>query len=107
MESLFIRLGLKPKEATAFLELVRLGASPVSIWAKHTQINRSSMYVVLDRLTKSGLVTSFTHKGVQHVQAIPVAELSTILTDKQKFLASTREMLEKSFPELQKLEKTS
>ena len=106
MKDLLIRFGLNEKESTAFLELVRLGASPVSIWAKHTGINRSSMYVLLERLKKEGLVNTFTHKGIQYVQAIRVEELSALLYDKEAMIAKTRELFQKYLPELQKLEKT-
>ena len=54
MEELFTRLGLDTKEAAATLELIRLGPSPVSRWAKHAGVNRSSMYVLLERLKSFG-----------------------------------------------------
>ncbi len=88
------------------MELVKLGASPVSVWAKHAGINRSSMYVLLERLKAEGLVTAFIHKGVLHVQAIAAAELPALLYDKEKSIESTRNLFLKSLPELQKMEKT-
>lgn len=106
MQDLFKRFGLNPKETVAFLELLRLGTTPVSQWAKHAGINRSSMYVVLERLVKTGLANTFTHQGVQHVQAVPLAELTALLNDKEDFVAQTRFLLEKNLPELQKLAKT-
>lgn len=105
MEDIFIRLGLTPKESTAFIELIRLGACPVSRWAKHASINRSSMYVLLDRLKSQGLVTSFTHQGVLHVRAVAMKELPGLLSDKQQSIELTRDMFIKNLPELQKLEK--
>ncbi len=106
MEELFGRFGLDEKETKAFLELVRLGAVPVAKWAKHTSINRSSMYVLLERLVKVGLVTTFTHSGVQHVQAVPTTELMAILNDKEDFVVDTKTILNRLLPELQKMEKT-
>lgn len=106
MEELFSRFGLDKKEITAFLELIRLGATPVSKWARHSGINRSSMYVILERLAKAGLVTTFIHNGVEHVQAVPFTELTAILNDKEDFIANTKALLEKNLPELQKLTKT-
>lgn len=106
MKELFERLGLNEKEAMAFLELVRLGARPVSVWAKHSNINRSSMYVVLGKLMKLGLVSTFIHKGVEQAQAIPVVELSALINDREEDIANTRSLLKKSLPELQALEKT-
>jgi len=106
MNELFARLGLNEKETTAFLELVRLGARPISVWAKHSGINRSSMYVMLERLAKLGLVTTFIHKGTQHAQAIPVNELSVILNEKEEMISNTRAFLKKSLPQLQRIEKS-
>lgn len=106
MNELFARLGLSEKETTAFLELIRLGARPISVWARHARINRSSMYVVLERLAKLGLVTTFIHRGVRHVQAIPVAEFSVIINEKEEVISNTRALLKKSLPELQSLEKS-
>lgn len=106
MEELFERLGLNKKEAAAFLELVRLGACPISRWAKHAGINRSSMYVILDRLKEEKLVSEFIHRGVRHVQAVPVSELALILRDRQQQLADTQHILELRLPDLAKLQKT-
>ena len=105
MQDIFIRFGLSSKESTAIIELIRIGASPVSVWARHAAINRSSMYVLLDRLKSHGLITTFTHRNVLYVQAVPIKELPAMLSDKQQSLELTRELLLKSLPELEKLEK--
>lgn len=107
MKDLLSRFGLTEKEAKAFLELIALGASPVAEWAKQAQINRSSMYVILEKLQKDGLVTTFTSNGVSHVQAIPIVELKALINDKEDFLAETKSQFEKLLPELQKLEKNN
>jgi sugar-specific transcriptional regulator TrmB len=106
MDKLFIELGLKEKESKIFFELVSLGASPISVWAKHCGIKRSSMYVILERFLTHGLVTTFTHKGVLHVQAIPMAEIPAILYDKETSVKNTRDLFIKNLIDLQKLEKT-
>lgn len=103
--SLFQKIGLSAKESHAFLELVQLGSCPVSVWAKHSKINRSSMYVLLNRFESLGLITSFVHQGVKHVQAVAMAELPAILFDKQQKIEQTRELFVKNLPDLQKLEK--
>jgi len=107
MNELLIQFGLTAKETAAFLELVRLGASPVSRWAKHAGINRSSMYVVLERLKHHGLLSTFTHRKLLYVQAVPVSELPALVSDRLQALETTREQIVKRLPELQKLEKTS
>jgi hypothetical protein len=106
MDNLFIQLGLTQKESAVFLELVRLGACPVSVWAKHSNINRTSMYVILERLLAEKLITTFIHKGILHVQAVPMVEIPALLFDKETSLKNTRDLIIKNLPELQKLEKT-
>ncbi len=106
MQELFTSFGLTPKESTAFLELIRLGACPVSKWATHTNTNRSSMYVLLDRLKSKGLVTSYIHHEILYVQAVPMTELPALLSDKQQTLEKSRDLLIKNLGELQKLEKS-
>jgi len=106
MQQILQKLGLSAKEARAFLELVKLGASPISTWAKNTGINRSSMYVLLDRLKSQKLIATFTHQGVLHAQAVPMAELPALVADQQEELNTTRELLLKHLPDLQLLEKT-
>lgn len=107
MQDIFSQFHLDEKEANAFLELVKLGASPVSVWAKHAQVNRSSMYVVLDRLMASGLVTIFTHRGIIHAQAVAVSNLPSLLEKKQKDIEDAKRILDAELPELQALEKTN
>ncbi len=105
MDKIIEKLGLSPKDSHSFLELVSLGACPISKWAKQAGLNRSSMYVLLERLKSKGLVTTFTHHGVLHAQAIPMSELPALLYDQQEKLSQTREFFLKNLPELQKLEK--
>jgi sugar-specific transcriptional regulator TrmB len=76
------------------------------MWAKHAKVNRSSMYVLLERLKSQGLITTFTHHNLLYVQAVPIKELPAILSDRQQSLELTRDLLLKNLPELQKLEKT-
>lgn len=107
MHDIFNQLNLDEKETTVFLELVKLGASPVSVWAKHAGINRSSMYVLLDRLVKTGLVTIFIHNNIQHAQPISVSNISLLLDQKQKEIEDTKTILHAQLPELLALEKTN
>ncbi len=106
MDDLFIQLGLTQKESKVFLELVSLGASTVSKWARRCDINRSSMYVILERFLVEGLVTTFTHRSILHVQAISMAEIPALLYDKETIVKRTRDLFIKNLPDLQKLEKT-
>lgn len=107
MNDMFSQFHLDEKETNAFLELVKLGANPVSVWAKHAGIKRSSMYVVLDRLMASGLVTIFAHKGVMHAKAVAVSTLPAALDAQKKSIDEARARLVSKLPALLALEKTN
>lgn len=106
MDDIFSHFHLDEKETNAFLELIRLGASPVSVWAKHAGINRSSMYVIADRLIGAGVVTLFAHHGVMHAKPIPVADLPGILERKRREIGEAKATLVSRLPELANLEAT-
>ncbi|MEK7523175.1 MAG: hypothetical protein AAB569_06325, partial [Patescibacteria group bacterium] len=54
-----------------------------------------------------GLVTTFTHKGVLHVQAIPMSEIPALLYDKETAVKNIRDLFIQNLGDLQKLEKTN
>ncbi|OGE31097.1 hypothetical protein A2631_05495 [Candidatus Daviesbacteria bacterium RIFCSPHIGHO2_01_FULL_44_29] len=105
--SVFAQFNLNEKEISAFLELVKIGPSPVSRWASHAKTNRTSMYVMLERLLKTGLVSTFVHGNVQHVQPIAVSKISTLFDGKQREIYNTKSILNTQLPELLSLEKTN
>ncbi len=106
MQDIFSQFHLDEKETNAFLELVKLGASPVSVWAKRAGINRSSMYVIADRLIAAGIVSLFSHRGVMHAKPIPVVDLPGILERKRREIGEAKAILVSRLPELTKLEAT-
>jgi sugar-specific transcriptional regulator TrmB len=107
IESIFKQFNLNRKETEAFLELVEIGASPISKWAHHAKIKRTSMYVILEKLLKTGLVSTFVHGNVQHVQPIAVSKITTLLDQRQREIEATKSVLNTELPELLALEKVS
>lgn len=63
------------KEIDVYLALLDLGFSVVSDIAEKTEINRSTVYVILDSLTKRGLVSIAEHRGVKMYNSIPPEQL--------------------------------
>lgn len=106
MKDIFAQFNLDEKDTNAFMELVKLGASPVSVWAKYAGINRSSMYVVLDRLVAAGVVTLFAHRGVMHAKPLPMADIPKLLDQKRREVDEAKAILVSRLPELSKLEST-
>jgi len=107
IEPIFKQFNLNKKETEAFLELIKIGASPVSKWAQHTKIKRSSMYVIMEKLLKTGLVSTFAYGNIQHVQPIAVSKITTLLDQRQREIETTKSILNTELPELLALEKAS
>ncbi len=104
MQNLFKRLGLSGKEIDTFLKLLELGAQPVSVIAKHVGIPRSSMYLVLKDLKKSGLIEEFERAGILYAKCIPVKNIADVIKTKERRLHQTLDVLEEKLPELTALE---
>jgi HTH-type transcriptional regulator, sugar sensing transcriptional regulator len=64
LESQLVKIGLSQKEASVYLALLTIGNAHVKELVSQTGINRSTMYVVLDQLTKRGFTSISNKKGV-------------------------------------------
>ncbi len=65
VKELLAKFGFSEKETAVYLALFGLGASVVSDIARKAHINRSTAYVVLDALTKRGVVNITERRGVK------------------------------------------
>lgn len=100
-----VQFGLTEKEAKVYLALLELEVATVNEIAKATELNRSSMYVILDALEKRGLVTVSGDKDVkQYVAASPELLLRNA-TELAKKYEDVRKNIELAVPELKALHK--
>lgn len=98
-----ITFGLSEKEAKIYLALLELEAATVFETAKHSGINRSSAYVVLEALKKRGLVGISDDKKVRkYIAASPDTLLSSAKAAAKKQEDSKTE-IESILPELKAL----
>lgn len=104
MYTIFKKLGLSTKEIDAFLAMLELGPQPISVIAKQIKIPRSTMYLVLERLRKNGLVEEFSRSGIKYASCIEVDQIPQILEIKQNRIGQLIEEIKEITPELQKLE---
>lgn len=63
LENKLSQLGLSSKEIKIFLSLLRVGPMAASTLARLTQIKRSSVYDVINKLMEQGLVSEFKQAG--------------------------------------------
>lgn len=82
METELKKFGLSEKEATVYLALMTLGSGVVTDIANHSNLNRSTTYIILDSLQKQGLVSvsddqnSRTYTAAAPEKIVQIAEQS-------------------------------
>ena len=99
------KLGLSAKEASVYLAMLELGPTVVSDIAKKAGVNRSTVYVVLDFLTKRGLVNESDSKTAKLYSPMPPEKLVDHfeeLAKQYKELAGSAKVM---LPELKSLRK--
>ena len=96
--------GLSNKEKDTYLKLLELGAQPISTIAKQMDTPRSSMYLIIDRLTGTGLIEEFQRNGIKYIKCIPVKDIASLIKQKQRKLESDLQVIKAKLPELLEIE---
>lgn len=96
IEQALINTGLNKKQILVYLELFKAGESTPGKLAYKTNINRSSVYLLLDQLQKKGLVSQNKRKNTTYFHALHPSIL--LEAEKEKLLK-----LEEIIPELKGL----
>lgn len=76
--------GLSEKEVAVYSTLIQHGNSLVSDIARHTGINRSTTYVILDALIKRGLIKSHEQRGIKIFAPLSLDTLAEYLDDESE-----------------------
>lgn len=79
-------LGLSSNEANVYINLLKLGANPVSTVAKNAGVNRSNCYGVLEKLFGGGYVQKVRQNGLTYYRATPINTLINRLKDQRSEL---------------------
>lgn len=89
------KLGLSDKEAKVYLAALELGPQPVQDIARKAGVNRATTYVMIEGLTKRGLVTSFERGKKRLFNAeTPDRLLSLIRVKEREIEEQEREFLQ-------------
>ncbi len=59
------QIGFSENEARVYLELLKLGAQPVSVLAKKVGLNRTTTYSILRTLEEKGIVSSYMSRNIK------------------------------------------
>lgn len=99
-QTLIELFGLNQKDADVYLNLLEHGASVASTISHRTQIERTSVYSALKRLTKQGLVSYHFENEVQHFTAIEPTALKRLTDNEIKKAQEKSEELSELIPQL-------
>ena len=76
-------LGLTDGEIKTYLALLQLGESSTGSISKESQVSRSKLYIILDKLEKKGLVSHIEKNGITYFQAAEPARIKDYLKIKE------------------------
>ena len=99
--------GFSEKEAAVYLALMEIGSAIASDIAKKSKLNRSTTYVILDMLTKRGLVSMVDRDGIQLYHAAPPEQLVQYLQSMAKQYAGLADTAKNLLPEFKSARKES
>lgn len=94
-------IGLSNGEIKAYVALLKLGSSSTGPLAKESQISRSKLYAILDKLEKKGLVSHIEQNGVLYFQAVEPQKIKDYLKQRQEKLKSLEKEFEAFLPQLE------
>ncbi len=96
-------LGLSQKEALVYLSSLELGPAPVQEIAKRARVNRATTYVMIEALTKHGLISSFEKGKKRYFVAEGPEHLQKIFHTQRREIDEREHELHSILPELRAL----
>ncbi len=99
------KIGLTPGERKAYMALLELGSSSTGPLANRSQVSRSKLYSIMDKLEKKGLASHVEKNGVVYYQAVEPAKVKDYLKEKKEELEVLEEEFEKFLPKLESFHK--
>lgn len=99
-EKILAEIGLTKSEIAVYLALLKLGSSTTGPIIKEADIASGKAYLILDKLTKKGLVTHAITAGTKHYQARNPERLLDFLKEKENDLKKKEEQLAQIIPKL-------
>ena len=100
-------IGLTSGEIKTYIALLKLGSSSTGPLAKESQVSRSKLYFILDKLEKKGLVSHNEKNGISYFQAAEPSKIKDYISEKEKSLSSLKRDFEKFLPQLEILQENT
>jgi sugar-specific transcriptional regulator TrmB len=93
VRSYFFKLGLSSEIADIYLALLAYGPQTISDVSRHSGVERTRVYRLMDELTTSNLIEIETQYKRTILHAAPITNLQILLTKKEQDLHELREEL--------------
>lgn len=90
LDEIFEKLGLKKEHSNIYLTLLESGVISAGKLAKHLSIPRTTLYGLLNDLTRNGLILQSEKENIKLWQAVNPENIKNILNDKINSLENTR-----------------
>jgi len=94
-------IGLTPGEIKVYLALLKIGQSSAGAITKESQVSRSKLYSILDKLARKGLVGHVLKGQISYFKAMEPKRILDYIDEKDRKLNQQREMIKKMLPGLE------
>ncbi|MBI5152099.1 hypothetical protein HZA39_01050 [Candidatus Peregrinibacteria bacterium] len=101
IEDIFKNFGLNSKQIQVLMASMELGSQPVSTIARKTNLNRTTVYVLLNELAKMGFISKFSKLNVQYFTPASPSDIIGIIKRKKDEYSRYEQELKLILPELQ------
>jgi len=96
-------MGFDEKESRALLSVIRLGAQPASVIAKHSKLDRTTTYRILKMLCQKKILAQSNHHGVMVFYLEKISDISRYIEQQKQKLEMLRKEFEVLSPDLSAL----
>src|SRR3990167_3898812 len=96
-------LGLTKGEIKVYLALLKISPTSTGLLAKESQVSRSKLYIILDKLEKKGLASHIEKENITYFSASEPSRIKVYLKEKEDKLKELQLDFENFLPELEKI----
>jgi len=107
LKKIFKQLQLSEREYEVFRSLYKIGPNPASVIAKTCKFERTTVYRILQKLNKLGIISASKRQGIQIFFAENENELLKYIQQKRKSLEQIEENYDTIASELKSLKSTA
>jgi len=105
LEKYLQEIGLNDKEALVYTTLIQFDYASVIDIAKKTNINRTTVYLVIESLQKKGLVSETQVGKKTRYEAAPPERLETFIERQKSVLEERSKMLKDIIPQIKSIQR--